>query len=171
MSVKRPIHTYLPRGRKLLTTMIAVAALVAGPVMSGGASAAPGSAGDAARVQQKVDSYLAKHPTWRQVSPNKILMDGGSLTVAASTTSGATAALLACGNGHLCIQDGYGTLFDYYYCGYYDFYGAGDGTFNNNQYSGTTARFYNFDGTERWYNTAKDSGTASWTPVWHIRPC
>ncbi|MFI0240494.1 hypothetical protein [Streptomyces sp. NPDC016845] len=49
--------------------------------------------------------------------------------------------------------------------------GIGDGEFNNNQTSGTRARFYNSNGTERWSNVAKDTGTASWTPVYHIRPC
>ncbi|WP_327411908.1 hypothetical protein [Streptomyces sp. NBC_01233] len=78
---------------------------------------------------------------------------------------------LACNHGHLCIVDGRGYNYDYYRCGYYDFNGVGDGTFNNNQTSGTRARFYNQNGSERLSNVAKDTGTASWTPVFHIRPC
>ncbi|MFF8592770.1 hypothetical protein ACF061_15215 [Streptomyces sp. NPDC015220] len=37
--------------------------------------------------------------------------------------------------------------------------------------SGTVAKFHNSNGSLRWTNTAKDTGTASWTPVYQIRPC
>lgn len=76
-----------------------------------------------------------------------------------------------CAKGHLCIVDGRGKRYDYYKCGTYNFYGIGDGTFNNNQTRGTTARFYARNGKLLWENRAKDTGTASWTKVWKVRPC
>ncbi|MEN8655439.1 hypothetical protein ABCR94_33905 [Streptomyces sp. 21So2-11] len=179
--------------RKFMVMMTAIVALVAGPVLTGSASAAPESqpspytaqaldAGltspQAAQLQQQVDSYLAKHSEARQVSANKLAIGGGSLTLAApgqqparDLAAPSNSALLPCASGHLCIRDGYGNNYDYYYCGYYSFGGAGDGTFNNNQSWGTRARFYNSNGTERWSHVAKGSGTASWTPVYYIRPC
>ncbi|MFE0351344.1 hypothetical protein [Streptomyces griseoluteus] len=42
---------------------------------------------------------------------------------------------------------------------------------SDDQSSGTVARFYHENGTERWSSRAPQSGTPSWTPVWHIRPC
>ena len=153
--------------RGALAAVAAVAALVASPALAGAASA---SAPAANRLQQKVDGYLAAHPGTRQISANRIAIPGGSLTFAAPGSDAASPAL-SCGSGHLCIKDGTGETYDYYYCGYYSFDGVGDGTFNNNQTSGTVAKFYNSDGSLRWTDTAKDTGTASWTPVYYIRPC
>ncbi|MET9606299.1 hypothetical protein ABZZ17_14675 [Streptomyces sp. NPDC006512] len=134
------------------------------------------TAPQAARLQQQVDAVLAKDPAARQVSANRLTTAGGTLTLAApgrpeARDLAAPDTALACGNGHLCITDGRGDTYDFYRCGYYDFWGIGDGTFNNNQTPGTRARFYNENGSERWSNVAKDTGTASWTPVYHIRPC
>ncbi|MFE0704379.1 hypothetical protein [Streptomyces sp. NPDC058872] len=146
----------------------AAAALAAGQLLAGNASAAPAD-GRADALQQKVDSFLASHPGERQIAAGKATMPGGSVTF--STTGTADATALSCGYGHLCIQDGNGSRWDYYSCGSYDFYGIGDGYFNNNQTAGTVAKFYNRDGSLRWTSRAPQSGTASWTPVWHIRPC
>ncbi|MET9915038.1 hypothetical protein ABZZ74_51795 [Streptomyces sp. NPDC006476] len=153
--------------RTALATLVTTAALVASPSLAGAASAAAESA-QATQLQQRVNNYLATHPGTHRFSANKIAIPGGSLTL---TAPGSNVAAPACSNGHLCIQDGTGARYDYYYCGLYDFNGIGDGTFNNNQTSGTVARFYNSDGSLRWTNTAKDTGTASWTPVYRIRPC
>ncbi|MFC8509852.1 hypothetical protein ACFU3J_29530 [Streptomyces sp. NPDC057411] len=130
----------------------------------------------AGQLQRQVDAVLAQEPGARQTSANAFAIPGGTLTlpVPGRTETRDLAspdAALACNDGHLCIRDGRGVNYDYYRCGYYDFNGIGDGTFNNNQTPGTRARFYNSDGSERWSNVAKDSGTASWTPVYHIRPC
>jgi len=158
--------------RKTLSTVAAAAALLVCPALAGAASAAP-SSGHTDHLQQRVDHYLAAHPGSHQISADKIAIRGGVLTLAPAHRSTATTAspALSCASGHLCIQDGLGDVYDFYYCGYYDFDGVGDGTFNNNQTSGTVAKFYNSDGSLRWTNTAKDTGTASWTPVYHIRPC
>lgn len=149
--------------RTALATLATTAALVVSP-MAGAASASA----QVTQLQQRVDTYLATHPGTHQLSENEIAIPGGSLTLAAP---GSNVAAPACSSGHLCIVDGTGARYDYYYCGLYNFNGVGDGTFNNNQTSGTVAKFYNSDGTLRWTNTAKDTGTASWTPVYKIRPC
>ncbi|MFF4367064.1 hypothetical protein [Streptomyces sp. NPDC001594] len=166
----------------------ATAALIAGPVLSAQASTSPQNAfsqqaraaglstAQAAELQRRADAVLASDPQARQLSANKLAIAGGDLVLRAPGQTetrdlAAPGQALDCANGHLCIRDGQGSNYDYYYCGYYDFGGIGDGTFNNNQSSGTRARFYNQNGTERWSNVAKDSGTASWTPVYHIRPC
>lgn len=130
----------------------------------------------AGQLQRQVDAVLAQDPQARQTSANTLAIPGGTITIPAPGQSetrnlASPSTALACNNGHLCITDGRGVNYDYYRCGYYDFNGIGNGTFNNNQTSGTRARFYNSDGSERWSNVAKDSGTASWTPVYHIRPC
>ncbi|MEU8465914.1 hypothetical protein [Streptomyces sp. NPDC029003] len=182
--------------RTTLALMTATAALIAGPVLSAHAStdtraAAPAqqqsayagqarAAGlsdhQAGQLQRRVDEALAREPGARQISANTLSTAGGTLTVAIPGRTetrdlASPDTALACNNGHLCITDGRGYTYDYYRCGSYDFDGIGDGTFNNNQTSGTRARFYNYDGSERWSNVAKSTGTASWSPVYHIRPC
>ncbi|WP_426361943.1 hypothetical protein [Streptomyces sp. E-08] len=177
--------------RKTLAIMTAAAALIAGPVLSAHATTAPAgqravyagqaraaglSEGQTAELRRQVDSFLAQDPQARQISANRIATAGGTVTLAVPGRSetrdlASPETALACGDGHLCITDGRGRNYDFYRCGYYDFDGIGDGTFNNNQTPGTRARFYNSDGSERWSNVAKSTGTASWTPVFHIRPC
>ncbi|HZG06661.1 MAG TPA: hypothetical protein VE546_24365 [Streptomyces sp.] len=168
--------------RKTLSMAVAAVALVASQLLAGSAAAAPSpdstttqngtklTATQAAQLQERVENYLDKHSEARRISADKLSIPGGTVTLAAPGTNVGTTAI-SCSSGWLCIQDGYGDRYDYYYCGYYDFWGLGDGVFNNNQSSGTVARFYNNNGTLRWTNTAKDTGTASWTPVYHIRPC
>lgn len=178
--------------RKTLAITAATAALLAGSVLSAHASTATPTSQQsaynaqartagltdrqAAQLQRQVDAVLAQDPQARQVSANKLTTAGGSVVLAVPGRTetrdlAAPDTALACGNGHLCIVDGRGYNYDYYRCGYYDFDGIGDGTFNNNQTPGTRARFYNDNGSERWSNVAKDTGTANWTPVFHIRPC
>ena len=96
-------------------------------------------------------------------------MPGGDVTFSATGTASSEA--IPCSFGHLCIQDGTGAFWDYYYCGYYSFSGVGDGYFSNQQTLFTTAFFYNSDGSKRWHSTAPQSGTASWTPVYYVQPC
>lgn len=160
--------------RKTLAVLTASAALVGGTVLAGTASAASqqasGSQVQAQQLQQQVDSYLSKDAGARQVAPNKVAFKGGTVTFPAPGQK-SSAKAPACRHGHLCIVDGRGKRYDYYRCGTYNFYGIGNGTFNNNQTRGTTARFYNRNGSLRWMNRAKDTGTASWTPVWKIKPC
>lgn len=169
--------------RRLMGLIVAAIALVGSQLLMGSATAAPGpdyaaqarAAGltptQVTQLQTKVATYQATHPDARRLDANTLTMPGGtvSFTVPGSTPHGSL--MISCTSGHLCIQDGWGGHYDYYYCGYYSFTGGGDGVFNNNQTSGTVAKFYNSDGSLRWTDTAKDTGTASWTPVYYIRPC
>jgi outer membrane murein-binding lipoprotein Lpp len=160
--------------RRTLAVMTAAAALAGGTALAGTASAAPQqpSGSQARQLQQQVDSYLAKDSGARQISANKVAFKGGTVTFHARGEADSRASSApSCRHGHLCIVDGRGQRYDYYRCGTYNFYGIGNGTFNNNQTSGTVARFYNRNGSLRWTNRAKDTGTASWTPVWKIKPC
>ncbi|MGW1127989.1 hypothetical protein [Streptomyces sp. NPDC002526] len=178
--------------RRTAGLMAAAAALIAGPTLSAHAMTPAAPTGQqtyaaqtraagltdeqAGELQRQVDVVRAQEPRARQTSANTLDIPGGTVTLPAPGQSetrdlASPRTALACGNGHLCITDGRGVNYDYYRCGYYDFNGIGDGTFNNNQTSGTRARFYNSDGSERWSHVAKGTGTASWTPVFHIRPC
>ncbi|MGW6691750.1 hypothetical protein [Streptomyces sp. NPDC054961] len=176
--------------RKLFAVVAATAALLGGISLGGSASAAaqPSAYGrqaraagltgaQAGRLQNEVDAYLADHAGTRQMSANRLATEFGTVTLAAPGQTeardlAAPGVALACGNGHLCITDGRGTAYDYYYCGLYGFGGSGIGSFNNNQTWGTTAWFYNSDGSVRFYHTAKgSSGGVDWTPVYSIRPC
>ena len=153
--------------RNALAVTTAAVAMAGSQLLVGSASAAPAAQGGS--VQSQLHDYLAAHPGEKQLAADRATMPGGDVTF---SVPGATSpAAISCGYGHLCIQDGNGHSYDYYTCGYYDFDGVGDGTFNNNQTPGTVAKFYNSDGSLRWTSTAPQSGTASWTPVYHIRPC
>ncbi|MER7997905.1 MULTISPECIES: hypothetical protein [unclassified Streptomyces] len=154
--------------RKVLAAAAAAVALVAGQAAVTTAAAAPAQKSP---LQQRIDSYVAEHPESRQIGTDKVKIPGGTLTVPAPGSTPPSTNAISCGSGWLCIQDGRGYRYDYYTCGYYSFSGIGDGVFNNNQTSGTRARFYNSDGSERWSHVAKGSGTASWTPVFGVRPC
>ncbi|MFE4372242.1 hypothetical protein ACFRMN_29235 [Streptomyces sp. NPDC056835] len=136
----------------------------------------PAQAGE---LQDRVDGYLAEEPGSRQVSANRIATEGGDLVVAAPgqryarDLAGAGAsgrAPAACAYGHLCLYRP-GDSRDYYRCGTYSLPWVGDGTFNNNQTRGTTARFLNSDRSVRWTSRAPQTGTATWTGVYYVVPC
>ncbi|MDH6229024.1 MULTISPECIES: hypothetical protein [Streptomyces] len=156
--------------QSLVATLTAVL-LAAGYLLTGSASASAGPQA-AQQLQNRVDAYIEKHPEAQQISADTLKIPGGTVTLAAPGTDRTNSpTAISCSNYYLCIQDGYGDRYNYYTCGLYSFSGLGDGVFNNNQSSGTVARFYNSDRSLRWTNTAKDTGTASWTPVYYIRPC
>ncbi|MFD9302939.1 hypothetical protein ACFWCB_09675 [Streptomyces sp. NPDC060048] len=176
--------------RKLFAVIAAAAALLGGTSLAGQASAAAQpsvygqqaraaglTSAQAGRLQNKVDAYLADHTGSRQISANKLATEFGTVTVSAPGQAqardlAAPGVALACGNGHLCITDGLGYYYDYYYCGLYNFNGVGIGSFNNNQTWGTKAWFYNSDRTIRFYHTAKGSSSnVDWSPVYFIKPC
>ncbi|PVE13074.1 hypothetical protein [Streptomyces scopuliridis] len=136
----------------------------------------PAQAGE---LQDRVDGYLAEEPGSRQVSANRIAIEGGDLVVAAPGqryardlagpgVSGRAPA--ACAYGHLCLYKP-GDSRDYYRCGTYSLPWVGDGTFNNNQTRGTTAKFLNSDRSVRWTSRAPQTGTATWTQVYYVVPC
>ncbi|MFB6980631.1 hypothetical protein [Streptomyces scopuliridis] len=136
----------------------------------------PAQAGE---LQDRVDGYLAEEPGSRQLSANRIAIEGGDLVVAAPgqryardlAGPGASGrAPAACAYGHLCLYKP-GDSRDYYRCGTYSLPWTGDGTFNNNQTRGTTAKFLNSDRSVRWTSTAPQTGTATWTQVYYVVPC
>ncbi|MFJ1580064.1 hypothetical protein [Streptomyces sp. NPDC088182] len=133
----------------------------------------------ASELQGRVDGYLAEEPGGRQVSANRIATRGGDLVVTAPgqryardlAGPGASGrAPAACAYGHLCLYRP-GDSRDYYRCGTYSLPWVGDGTFNNNQTRGTTARFLNSDRSIRWTSRAPQTGTATWTGVFYVVPC
>jgi hypothetical protein len=159
---------------KKIALSLASIGLVAGGVVAAGAAQATSdqsAKGTDTVLQGKVDSVVRFTPGAKQVAPNKVSFPGGMITVNAEDKPVTDAQVQACGSGHLCLYSPGGN-YDFYYCGYYSTYRLwGDGTFNNNQTWGTRARFYNSNGSERWSNVAKDTGTASWSPVYYVRPC
>ena len=182
MALRRTLASSVATIRPLAMGAAAVV-LLASQVLAGSATAAQApdyvaqakarglTAAQADRLQNRVEEFLDKHPDSKQIAAGKATIPGGTVTFAVPGATTASTAAITCGSGWLCIEDGYGNRYEYFKCGYYDFYGAGDGVFTNNQTSGTVARLFNHDGSLRWWHWAKGSGTASWTPVWHIRPC
>ncbi|MEW2117873.1 hypothetical protein AB0945_22330 [Streptomyces sp. NPDC005474] len=151
---------------RTVATATGAVALLMGSLAATSASAAP--VGDA-QLQKNVTAFKALHPAAKQIDADTLKIPGGTVTIPGKDA--ANTAAISCSNLHLCIRDGNGNYYDFYNCGYFSFGGVGNGEFNNNQSSGTRARFYNSNGSERWSNVAKDTGTASWTPVYYIRPC
>jgi hypothetical protein len=66
-----PVRRKLRRTVSLPALVLVAAALLAGPVLTGAASAAPPSDAQSANLQQKVASLLTNHPSWRQVPPTR----------------------------------------------------------------------------------------------------
>ncbi|WP_181765645.1 hypothetical protein [Streptomyces albidus (ex Kaewkla and Franco 2022)] len=170
---------------KPAATLFAVTALLAGSTAVASA-ATPASdfraealsdgltSAQADSLQKRVDAVLDGQPGGRQVSATKVEYDGLTVTVdprSKSSTGKTTKANLACGYGHLCITVR-GANFDFYKCQKWNVSNwYGDGTFENNQTPGTVARFYNQDGSERWHSVAYQKGTATWDPIYSLRPC
>ncbi|MFJ2114325.1 hypothetical protein ACIOEX_20940 [Streptomyces sp. NPDC087850] len=138
------------------------------------------TADQAGELQGRVDRYLARLEGGEQVSANRIALPGGDLTVAApgqpsarDLASPAASGRLpaACARGYLCLTRG-GDRMDLYRCGTYSMPWTGDGTFENNQSSGTRARFLNSDRSVRYItDPAYSQGTVTWTPIYYVVPC
>jgi hypothetical protein len=151
--------------------LVAATALLAGSTVAATAATAPDSP-DGTRVtslQQTAAEVLGKDQKALSVSADKVAYDGLSVTEAPKGDLGAQD--LACDYGHLCMIVK-GTKFDFYKCQTWTVSNwTGDGPFTNNQTPGTVARFYNKDGSERWSSTAYQAGTATWDPIYSLRPC
>ncbi|MDN3271004.1 hypothetical protein [Streptomyces sp. MA15] len=160
--------------------LVAATALVAGGSVA--ATAAPGPDGtrvtsvregeDGTRVtalRKAAERVVGTDAKPREVTADAVRYDG--LTVTAAPRGEASTKALSCGYGHLCMVVN-GTKFDFYTCRTWKLSNwTGDGPFTNNQTPGTVARFYNKDGSVRWTSTAYESGTATWDPIWYLRPC
>ncbi len=111
---------------------------------------------------------LADAPKPLRVTADAVEYEGLTVTNAPVTKG---AQDLACGYGHLCMLVN-GTKFDFYKCQTWNLTNwTGNGPFTNNQTPGTVAKFFNKDGSVRWTSTAYEAGTASWDPIWSLRPC
>ncbi|WP_031477579.1 hypothetical protein [Streptomyces bicolor] len=148
--------------------LIAATALIAGSTVTASAVAGP----DGTRVtstQQVAEEVLAGNQKPLRVTDGKVVYDG--LTVTAAPKGQIGTRDLACGYGHLCMIVK-GQKFDFYKCQTWNLTNwTGDGPFTNNQTPGTVAKFFNKDGSVRWTSTAYQAGTATWDPIWSLRPC
>ncbi|MCL7368076.1 hypothetical protein [Streptomyces ardesiacus] len=147
--------------------LLAATALAAGSTVAATAADSP----DGTRVtslQQKAGQVLADAPKPLRVTADAVEYEGLTVTNAPVTKG---AQDLACGYGHLCMLVN-GTKFDFYKCQAWNLTNwTGNGPFTNNQTPGTVAKFFNKDGSVRWTSTAYEAGTASWDPIWSLRPC
>ncbi|MEV6288919.1 hypothetical protein AB0M41_00490 [Streptomyces sp. NPDC051896] len=147
--------------------LVAATALLAGSTVAATAAASDGTR--VTGVQQVADQVLAGHPKPLSASADKVRYDG--LTLTRAPRGKAAARDLDCAYGHLCMIVK-GTKFDFYKCQTWTVNNwTGDGPFTNNQTPGTVARFFNRDGSVRWTSTAYQAGTATWYPIWSLRPC
>lgn len=159
--------------KKIALSVAGLGLIAAGAVTSGAAQATSDQSVKSTDsvLQSKVDRVVERTPGAKQVAANKVSFPGGMITVNAKDKPVTAAQIQACAHEHLCLYSPGGN-YDFWKCGYYSAFSLwGNGTFNNNQTSGTRARFYNSDHSERWSNVAKDTGTASWSPVYYVRPC
>ncbi|MET8567395.1 hypothetical protein [Streptomyces sp. NPDC004783] len=151
-----------------------VTLLVAATALAVGGSTVAATAADPAgtrvtALQQAADQVLAGHPKALEVTADAVRYEG--LTVTEAPAGRAARQDLACDYGHLCMVVA-GTKFDFYTCQTWNVKNwTGDGPFTNNQTPGTVARFFNRDGSVRWTSTAYQAGTATWDPIWSVRPC
>ncbi|MFJ8540853.1 hypothetical protein ACIRFH_02345 [Streptomyces sp. NPDC093586] len=146
--------------------LLAVSALVAGSTTA--ATAADPAGTRVTALQKAADEVLADKPKPLRVTADAVTYEGLTVTKAAKTKA---AQDLACGYGHLCMVVK-GTKFDFYKCQTWNLTNwSGDGPFTNNQTPGTVAKFFNRDGSVRWTSTAYQAGTATWDPIWSLRPC
>ncbi|WP_217144667.1 hypothetical protein [Streptomyces sp. AC627_RSS907] len=146
--------------------LLAASALVAGSTVA--ATAADPAGTRVTALQRAADEVLADKPKPLSVTADVVTYEGLTVTKAPRTKA---AQDLACGYGHLCMVVK-GTKFDFYKCQTWNVTNwTGDGPFTNNQTPGTVAKFFNQDGSVRWTSTAYQAGTATWDPIWSLRPC
>ncbi|GAA4997999.1 hypothetical protein [Streptomyces hyderabadensis] len=152
---------------KSAVLLLAATALAAGSTVAATAADDPGGT-RVTGLQQKADQVLADAPQLLRVTADAVEYRGLTVTEAPVTKG---AQDLACGYGHLCMVVN-GTKFDFYKCQTWNLTNwTGDGPFTNNQTPGTVAKFFNRDGSVRWTSTAYEAGTATWDPIWSLRPC
>jgi hypothetical protein len=157
--------------RTRITAVLTGVTLAAGTALLAGAPADAQPLTDQPTLQQRADQVLQSIPGGKQVSPTRIEYDGLTVTLDREVRTGRPGKVQGCAYGNLCVNVR-GTNFIYYKCQTWtvsNWYG--NGTFENNQTPGTVARFYNQDGSVRFTSTAYQSGTATWDPIYSLRPC
>jgi hypothetical protein len=146
--------------------LLAASALVAGSTVA--ATAADPAGTRVTGLERAADQVLADRHQPLSVSADAVRYEGLTVTDAPKTKA---AQDLACDYGHLCMIVN-GTKFDFYKCQTWNLTNwTGNGPFTNNQTPGTVAKFFNRDGSVRWTSTAYQAGTATWDPIWSLRPC
>jgi hypothetical protein len=173
----------------LLTALIAGAAApgyayAAQPDFAAQARAAGLTGVQAASLQQRVDTYLAR-AGGTQVAINKISLDGkGDIVLALpgerhawEIGTGGVGTLAVCDPGNFCAfsqTELHGDILKYYYCAYkLSMPFAGYGSYLNNQTQGTSAHFYSSTGAYMYDSIGAVAvvRTFNWSYVYWIKPC
>ncbi|WP_328342139.1 hypothetical protein [Micromonospora sp. NBC_00421] len=135
-------------------------------------------------LQSQVDSALARSGG-TQVSLNKIDLNGtgtivlplpGQDRAREVSASGEVGALYTCSYYHFCAFSGTsysGSVIDMVSCRSYSIPWGGNGSWKNNQSTGTRARMYGSSGSLIYTTPGAYSSDSvgDWTPVWTVRPC
>lgn len=154
--------------KKPAALLVAATALLAGT--SAAASASDPAGTRVTSLRQRAEQVLAGHPEPLRVTAEAVKYDGLTVTDAPRNRA-ALRKDLDCAYGHLCMLVN-GQKFDFYKCQTWNLNNwTGNGPFTNNQTPGTVAKFFNKDGSVRWTSTAYQAGTATWDPIWSLRPC
>ncbi|WP_406154505.1 peptidase inhibitor family I36 protein [Streptomyces sp. NBC_01023] len=139
---------------------------------------------EAATLQRQVDHYLST-VGGTQVAANRIQVPAGTLVLPlpgvkyasnSATPTSTKSAQYRCDYGHFCAFTGTnytGTVFDMYNCVEQYISWMGNGSWVNNQTTGTQAQFKSSDHVTRWTDPgAYDwDDVADWTWVWYVKPC
>ncbi|GGT30897.1 peptidase inhibitor family I36 protein [Streptomyces purpureus] len=179
---------------RLVTALAGIFVVLVGGLATAGAAGAastPGfqaqarnaglSAGQAEGLQAQVDAYKER-TGGVQTAPNKIAFPGGELTVVvpgekyARDLSDPVGTLAACQHLRFCAYSGTnftGSQINMYTCRTYNIPWSGDGSWDNNQSSGTRAKMYNSSGSLIYTTPGARSydKVGSWTPVYKVRNC
>ncbi|MFE6288162.1 hypothetical protein [Streptomyces sp. NPDC057877] len=184
-----------PAGRSLLVVVLGVLlSLGAGLGTTAAASGDTTSAFTAAAektglskaqangLQNRVDAEIARLGG-EQIAPNKVrLAEGVTLTVVVPgetyvrDLSQPVGTLAACSYYYFCAYQGTyfsGSQINMYSCRSYSIPWTGNGSWDNNQSTGTRARMYNASGGLIYTTPGARSydSVGSWTPVYSVRPC
>ncbi|MCX5205499.1 peptidase inhibitor family I36 protein [Streptomyces sp. NBC_00237] len=186
--------------RKTAGLLGAAAVLTLGATAPAGAETAPASGGkfaaqataagldasQAAALQKRVGSRIAEEGG-RQVSANRIALDGASILVVvpgetyardlAGGQSEAQAKEWNCPEKYFCMWRGTnatGERKDLYYCRDYGLTNwTGNGSWSNNQVGNVQAAFKRQNGTVIHWSLPSPSHNTNynWDPVWAVKPC
>ncbi|MEZ7007036.1 hypothetical protein [Streptomyces sp. AD55] len=152
--------------KKPAALFVVAVALLAGTSVT--ASAADPAGTRVTGLQEAAEQVVGNDRMPLEVTADAVRYDGLTVTTA---PEGNSVKALACDYGHLCMLVN-GQKFDFYKCQTWKLTNwTGNGPFTNNQTPGTVAKFYNQDGSVRWTSTAYQAGTATWDPIWSLRPC
>ncbi|MBT2506515.1 hypothetical protein J7I98_11520 [Streptomyces sp. ISL-98] len=158
------------------------AAAVAGPDFAAQARTAGLSAGQTEGLQARVDAFKER-TGGVQTAPNKILLGSGAeLTVVvpgetyARDLDAPVGTRAPCAYLRFCAYSGEnftGSQINMYTCRSYSIPWTGNGSWDNNQSSGTRARMYNGSGSLIYTTPGARSydRSGNWTPVHSVRNC